>query len=65
MRVKHGIYREYRRLQKIVARRYNCEAFVKLTPRDDIKGISYRRRANQRRRLSVRLCVEYMKLMVK
>ena len=47
MKVKHGMHRVYRMYKKMAERKYECKVESKVTPRDRIKGMSYRRRAKR------------------
>lgn len=48
-RVKHGMWRRYKKNKKVVERLYNCKVEVLVTPREEFKSISYRKRACVRR----------------
>ena len=48
-RVKHGMWRRYKKNKKVVERLYNCKVDVLVTPREEFKSISYRKRANAMR----------------
>lgn len=39
---RHGIHRVYRMYKKMAERKYECKVECKVTPRDHIKGMSYR-----------------------
>ena len=47
MKVKHGMHRVYRMYKKMAERKYEFKVESKVTPRDRIKGMSYRRRAKR------------------
>ena len=64
MKVKHGMHRELRKYAALVRRHCQCKAEAVLTPRDKIKGMSYRRRAKHKHQLSVKLSIGFMKLML-
>ena len=53
-RVKHGMWRRYEETEKIVERPYNCTVKVLVTPREEVKSISYRKRANSMRAAYIR-----------
>lgn len=48
-RVKHGMWRRYKKNKKVVERLYNCKVDVLVTPREEFKSISYRKRAKSMR----------------
>lgn len=50
---RHGIHRIYRMYKKMAERKYECKVECKVTPRDHIKGMSYRRRAKLGHQLSI------------
>lgn len=61
---RHGIHRVYRMYKKMAERKYECKVECKTTPRDDIKGMSYRRRAKLGHRLSILHGIAIMRLML-
>ena len=61
---RHGIHRVYRMYKKMAERKYECKVECKTTPRDDIKGMSYRRRAKLGHRLSILYGIACMGLML-
>lgn len=53
-RVKHGMWRRYKKNKKVVERLYNCKVEVLVTPREEFKSISYRKRAKSMRAAYIR-----------
>lgn len=52
-RVKHGMWRRYKKNKKVVERLYNCKVEVLVTPREEFKSISYRKRAKSMRAANI------------
>ena len=65
MKVKHGMHQELRKYDALVRKHFHCKTEAVLTPRDKIKGMSYRRRAKHKHQLSVKFSIRVMKLMLK
>lgn len=61
---RHGIHRVYRMYKKMAERKYECKVECKVTPRDYIKGMSYRRRAKYGHQLSILYGIACMGLML-
>lgn len=64
MKVKHGMHIEQRKYAALVRKNFQCKTEAVLTPRDKIKGMSYRRRAKHKHQLSVKFSICVMKLML-
>lgn len=64
MKVKHGMHRVYRMYKKKAERKSECKVESKVTPRDRIKGMSYRRRAKRGHQLSILYGIAYIGLML-
>jgi hypothetical protein len=61
---RHGIHRVYRMYKKMAERKYECKVECKVTPRDHIKGMIYRRRAKLGHQLSILYGIACMGLML-
>lgn len=61
---RHGIHRVYRMYKKMAERKYECKVECKVTPRDHIKGMSYRRSAKLGHQLSILYGIACMGLML-
>lgn len=61
---RHGIHRVYRMYKKMAERKYECKVECKVTPRDHIKGMSYRRCAKLGHQLSILYGIACLRLML-